>query len=29
MLAVERREAGWREYDEPLDVARLLKLRAG
>jgi ribonuclease HI len=29
MLAVERRETGWREYDEPLDVDRLLKLRAG
>jgi ribonuclease HI len=29
MLAVDRREPQWREYDESLDVARLLKMRAG
>ncbi|HEV7606454.1 MAG TPA: ribonuclease H family protein [Steroidobacteraceae bacterium] len=29
MLAVERREVAWREYDETLDVAKLLRLRAG
>ena len=29
MLAVERREAAWREYDGELDIAKLLKMRAG
>jgi ribonuclease HI len=29
MLAVERRELQWRPYDEPLDIDRILKLRAG
>ncbi len=29
MLAVERREANWREYDAPLDIDKLLKMRAG
>ena len=29
MLAVDRREVAWREYDEAIDVARLLRLRAG
>jgi ribonuclease HI len=29
MLAVERREPEWREFDEPLDVDKLLKMRAG
>ncbi|MEO8016912.1 MAG: ribonuclease H family protein [Pseudomonadota bacterium] len=29
MLAVEKREVKWREYDEPLDIDRLLRMRAG
>jgi ribonuclease HI len=29
MLAVERREVKWREYDEPLDIDKILKMRAG
>jgi len=29
MLAVERREMKWREYDEPLDIDKILKMRAG
>ena len=29
MLAVERREVQWREYDGALDIAKLLKMRAG
>jgi ribonuclease HI len=29
MLAVERREVKWREYEEPLDVDRILKMRTG
>jgi ribonuclease HI len=29
MLAVERRESGWREYDGALDIDKLLKMRAG
>jgi ribonuclease HI len=29
MLAVEKREASWLEYDAPLDIPRLLKMRAG
>jgi ribonuclease HI len=29
MLAVERREVGWREYEGELDIAKLLKMRAG
>ena len=29
MLAVDRRELQWREYGESLDVAKILKLRAG
>jgi ribonuclease HI len=29
MLAVDRRELAWREYTESLDVAKVLKLRAG
>jgi len=29
MLAVDRREVNWREYDGELDIAKLLKLRPG
>jgi ribonuclease HI len=29
MLAVERREVDWREYEGELDIAKLLKMRAG
>jgi ribonuclease HI len=29
MLAVERREVGWREYEGELDIAKLLRMRAG
>ena len=29
MLAVERREVGWREYEGERDIAKLLKMRAG
>ena len=29
MLAVERREVKWREYEEPLDIDKILKMRAG
>jgi ribonuclease HI len=29
MFAVEQREAGWRQYDAPLDIDKLLKMRAG
>jgi ribonuclease HI len=29
MLAVERREVAWREFEGPLDIAKLLKMRAG
>jgi ribonuclease HI len=29
MLAVERREVNWRQFDGPLDIPRLLKMRAG
>ena len=29
MLAVERREVEWRRYEDALDIAKLLKMRAG
>lgn len=29
MFAVEQRETGWRQYDAPLDIDKLLKMRAG
>jgi ribonuclease HI len=29
MLAVERREVDWREYEDDLDIEKILKLRAG
>jgi ribonuclease HI len=29
MIAVERREVQWRQYAEPLDIDRILRLRAG
>ena len=29
MLAVERREVDWREFEGPLDIPKLLKMRAG